>query len=283
MILPSLVSSAERGDRECHVVVLKDDDIVDWDAEYPPQTGEEYSQIIYSTPLSRFFKYVENRDVAKHVLKERGLKKIRLGIEGYPTHKEKVRKRPGGRPEVIYNYVQRPFIRLSWEKEEAKSRHVDFQCVRSKSITNLTENPDGIIVDGVMEPNAPPPLLAIEGPNGAAAAAPPAFNMSFANINPQNNHQPLGAEGGIPLPPPTPAASLTSLPSAIQQSCVISSSGPSSIPSSFSSFLATKSSASSLHHGSQQNLDHGDEGIGFKRLPYKRNNDENSSSASDSE
>ena len=27
---------------------------------------------------------------------------------------------------------------MSWEKEEAKSRHVDFQCVRSKSITNLS-------------------------------------------------------------------------------------------------------------------------------------------------
>ena len=58
------------------------DDVVDWDEEYPPQMGEEYSQIIYSTKLYRFFKYIENRDVAKSVLKERGLKKIRLGIEG---------------------------------------------------------------------------------------------------------------------------------------------------------------------------------------------------------
>jgi hypothetical protein len=41
--------------------------------------------------------------------------------------------------EVIYNYVQRPFIHMSWEKEEAKSRHVDFQCVKSKSVTNLAE------------------------------------------------------------------------------------------------------------------------------------------------
>jgi hypothetical protein len=40
--------------------------------------------------MYRFFKYIENRDVAKQVLKERGLKKIRLGIEGYPTYKEKV-------------------------------------------------------------------------------------------------------------------------------------------------------------------------------------------------
>nr|XP_057943412.1 BTB/POZ domain-containing protein 10-like isoform X2 [Doryrhamphus excisus] len=137
MVLPVMVASARGGERECHVVVLTDDDVVDWDEEYPPQMGEEYSQIIYSTKLYRFFKYIENRDVAKSVLKDRGLKKIRLGIEGYPTCKEKIKRRPGGRPEVIYNYVQRPFIRMSWEKEEGKSRHVDFQCVKSKSTTNL--------------------------------------------------------------------------------------------------------------------------------------------------
>jgi BTB/POZ domain-containing protein 10 len=82
---------------------------------------------VNSTAMYRFFKYIENRDVAKQVMKERGLKKIRLGIEGYPTYKEKIKKRAGGRAEVIYNYVQRPFIHMSWEKEEAKSRHVDFQ------------------------------------------------------------------------------------------------------------------------------------------------------------
>lgn len=82
-----------------------------------------------STALYRFFKYIENRDVAKQVMKERGLKKIRLGIEGYPTYKEKIKKRAGGRADVIYNYVQRPFIHMSWEKEEAKSRHVDFQVI----------------------------------------------------------------------------------------------------------------------------------------------------------
>ena len=37
---------------------------------------------IHSTPLLRFFKYFENRDVAKEVLKDRGLKKVKLGIEG---------------------------------------------------------------------------------------------------------------------------------------------------------------------------------------------------------
>ena len=87
------------------------------------------------------------------VLKERGLKKIRLGMEGYPTHKEKVKRR-FNRAEgnqfinthsrmitVIYNYVQRPFVHCSWEKEEARSRHVDFACpiVKSKSNPSLAE------------------------------------------------------------------------------------------------------------------------------------------------
>ncbi|XP_068170173.1 BTB/POZ domain-containing protein 10-like isoform X2 [Antennarius striatus] len=174
MVLPLMVASAQSGERECHVVVLTDDDVVDWDEEYPPQMGEEYSQIIYSTKLYRFFKYIENRDVAKSVLKDRGLKKIRLGIEGYPTYKEKVKRRPGGRPEVIYNYVQRPFIRMSWEKEEGKSRHVDFQCVKSKSITNLAAAAADIPQDQlvVMQPPGPqvdeldtlPPLPGVSDP-----------------------------------------------------------------------------------------------------------------------
>ncbi|KAG7252529.1 hypothetical protein CRUP_001793 [Coryphaenoides rupestris] len=164
MVLPLMVASAQSGERECHVVVLTDDDVVDWDEEYPPQMGEEVSlcpvlsTVIYSTKLYRFFKYIENRDVAKSVLKERGLKKIRLGIEGYPTYKEKVKRRPGGRPEVIYNYVQRPFIRMSWEKEEGKSRHVDFQCVKSKSTTNLAAAAADIPQDQlvVLHPSGPP-------------------------------------------------------------------------------------------------------------------------------
>ncbi|XP_053740998.1 BTB/POZ domain-containing protein 10-like isoform X1 [Synchiropus splendidus] len=159
MVLPLMVASAQSGERECHVVVLTDDDVVDWDEEYPPQMGEEYSQIIYSTKLYRFFKYIENRDVAKSVLKERGLKKIRLGIEGYPTYKEKVKRRPGGRPEVIYNYVQRPFIRMSWEKEEGKSRHVDFQCVKSKSITNLAAAAADIPEDQLVVLHPPGPQV----------------------------------------------------------------------------------------------------------------------------
>ncbi|KAF6200633.1 hypothetical protein GE061_005076 [Apolygus lucorum] len=177
LILPLMVNSAERGDRECHIVVLLDDDSVDWDEEYPPQMGEEYSQTVNSTAMYRFFKYIENRDVAKAVMKERGLKKIRLGIEGYPTHKEKIKKRPGGRAEVIYNYVQRPFIHMSWEKEEAKSRHVDFQCVKSKSVTNLAE----ATADPVMELDA--------GGNPIARSVPPE-----APLQPSEHEE--GAVGG---------------------------------------------------------------------------------------
>ncbi|KPP65823.1 BTB/POZ domain-containing protein 10-like [Scleropages formosus] len=209
LVVPAMVSSAQEGERECHIVVLTDDDTVDWDREHPPPMGEEYSQskapptafrcqfivpgsvvlkmkalrgvlpkkpvaaltttlpldpkvvglnstsscttleqVLYSTKLYRFFKYIENRDVAKALLKERGLKNIRIGIEGYPTCKEKVKRRPGGRSEVIYNYVQRPFIQLSWEKEEGKSRHVDFQCVRSKSVPNLAGAGEGVVRGG---------------------------------------------------------------------------------------------------------------------------------------
>lgn len=138
LVVARMVTVARRGGRECHIVVLLDDDAVKWDKQYPPPTGEEHSQVIHSTDMYRFLKYIENRHVAKQVLKDRGLKKIRIGIEGYPTHKEKVKRRPGGRIEVIYNYVQRPFLRMSWEQEEAKSRHVDFQCIKSRSVTNLS-------------------------------------------------------------------------------------------------------------------------------------------------
>ncbi|KAK5965490.1 BTB/POZ Domain-containing protein [Trichostrongylus colubriformis] len=138
IILPQLVASTEHGERECHIVVLLDEDVVDWDDEYPPQMGEETTHVVYSSHLYKFFKYAENRDCAKQVLKSRGLKKIRLGMEGYPTHKEKVKKR-FNKAEVIYNYVQRPFVHCSWEKEEARSRHVDFACpiVKSKSNPSL--------------------------------------------------------------------------------------------------------------------------------------------------
>lgn len=44
LILPIMVDSARKGERECHIVVLTDEDTVDWDEDHPPPMGEEYSQ-----------------------------------------------------------------------------------------------------------------------------------------------------------------------------------------------------------------------------------------------
>lgn len=44
LVVPAMVSSAQEGERECHIVVLTDDDTVDWDHDNPPPMGEEYSQ-----------------------------------------------------------------------------------------------------------------------------------------------------------------------------------------------------------------------------------------------
>ena len=189
-ILPVMVTAAQKGDRECHVVVLLDDDVVDWDEEFPPQMGEEYCQTIHSTTMHRFFKYIENRDVAKQVMKDRGLKKIRCGIEGYPTHKEKIRRRPGGRAEVIYSYVQRPFIHMSWEKEEAKSRHVDFQCVKSKSVTNLAEATADPPLELDASGNPIPPPVDIRAENNRADVDANAGDVA------EGNNGPNGIGGG---------------------------------------------------------------------------------------
>ena len=128
-IVPTMAVAATKGERDCHIVCLKEDDTVDWDPEYPPAVGEDMLSIVKNNEISRFLKYIENREIAKSVLQEKGLKKIRLGIEGFPTHKEKVKVKPRGGLQVSYFYVQRPFIVMSWEKEEHRSRHVDFANV----------------------------------------------------------------------------------------------------------------------------------------------------------
>lgn len=135
------------------------------------------------------------------------------GFLGYPTYKEKVKKRPGGRAEVIYNYVQRPFIHMSWEKEEAKSRHVDFQCVKSKSVTNLAE----ATADPALELDARGEWnISREVKHINANAGNPIITATIGDAVPQDL-QPLdneeGAVGGLPdlfppnnLPPDDPNA-----------------------------------------------------------------------------
>lgn len=104
-----------------------EDDSIEWDGDFPPSVGEEHIQRkipstlmapinyytndmlsgIHNSELCRFFKYFENRDIAKEVLRDKGLKKIRIGIEGYPTTKEKVKVRPpNGRVEGMTQYRQ---------------------------------------------------------------------------------------------------------------------------------------------------------------------------------
>lgn len=40
----STVGVVQSGDRECHIVVLNDDDVIDWDDENPPLMGDECPQ-----------------------------------------------------------------------------------------------------------------------------------------------------------------------------------------------------------------------------------------------
>lgn len=183
-IMPCIVQRALKGERECNVVILLDDEEVRWNPELPPPSGEEQSQILHCSALHTFFKYVENRDVAKTVLTERGFKKVCLGTEGFPTHVDRIRPRYDGKMEASYFYVQRPFIRLSWEKEDARSRHVDFQCIRSRSrsagslAAAAAEHPlDDAIVNIPVEPEpeielevAPePPVVEPEDAAGASS------------------------------------------------------------------------------------------------------------------
>ena len=51
LIFPVLIQETNKGERECHIVVLCEDDVIDWDPEYPPQMGEQYSQSNSLTPL----------------------------------------------------------------------------------------------------------------------------------------------------------------------------------------------------------------------------------------
>ncbi|VDM22582.1 unnamed protein product [Hydatigera taeniaeformis] len=96
--------------------------------------------------------------------------------------------RVGSRPEAIYNYVQRPFLRMSWEQEENKSRHVDFQCVKSKSVSDLTSL-DQAVIDR--------PLLA------SAAAATGVNNSPSPSQNMDGGGAGEGGDGVTvdPIPP----------------------------------------------------------------------------------
>eukprot|EP00128_Syssomonas_multiformis_P000620 Colp12_sorted_trinity150504_noHs@6418 len=132
-IKPVMYKSASIGERECHITVLFETDVIEWDKSDPPDLVAENGLTLQNTSLCRFLRYFENRSLAKEILEEKGLKKVKIGIEGFPTYKHKISKGYGKNYEYTYNYEQRPFIQMSWEKEEHinKSRHVVFQCVKA--------------------------------------------------------------------------------------------------------------------------------------------------------
>ena len=71
---------------------------------------------------------------------------------------------------MIYNYVQRPFLHMSWEMEENKSRHVDFQCVRSKSVQDLSAASADPPLDGPAPVDAEQENGGVAQPAGGANA-----------------------------------------------------------------------------------------------------------------
>ena len=105
---------------------------------------------------------------------------------------------------VFYNYVQRPFLHMSWEKEEAKSRHVDFQCVKSKSITNLLEAAG---VDSPEQATANPDQTAPPAGGAAVAAAAPPAGLPPPPPAAAPSDDPVAANENLPQP-----AALESLP-----------------------------------------------------------------------
>jgi len=38
---PVFLSSLQKGERECQIVILMEDDVIDWDEDYPPSVGED--------------------------------------------------------------------------------------------------------------------------------------------------------------------------------------------------------------------------------------------------
>ena len=55
VILPKMLQSTNNGDRECHIIVLMDDDVVECDDDYPPPMGEEFTQGICHYECTVYF------------------------------------------------------------------------------------------------------------------------------------------------------------------------------------------------------------------------------------
>lgn len=92
---------------------------------------------------------------------------------------------------------------MSWEQEENKSRHVDFQCVKSKSVSDLTSLDQAVIDRPLLASvaaatgatNASSPSQATDGGGGEAGEGvvvdpiPPRFSPSLPHHH-QHTHAP---------------------------------------------------------------------------------------------
>ena len=36
------IIAMQKGERECQIVILMEDDVIDWDEDYPPSVGEDH-------------------------------------------------------------------------------------------------------------------------------------------------------------------------------------------------------------------------------------------------
>lgn len=89
----------------------------------PPALTKPVNKVVQHSALCRFLLYAENRVLVRTALGSHGFKKVRAGVE-------RVAVMQRGAADDSSNYEQRPSISFSWEKEESKNRHVDFQFVR---------------------------------------------------------------------------------------------------------------------------------------------------------
>ncbi len=88
---------------------------------------------------------------------------------------------------------------MSWEKEEAKSRHVDFQCVKSKSITNLAEAAADLIQDLQLVSNSNENGLMVHTSNNNQDIDSQALENENETIHFINLQPSLAAIDGLPI------------------------------------------------------------------------------------
>uniref|UniRef100_A0A1I8I402 Pecanex-like protein n=1 Tax=Macrostomum lignano TaxID=282301 RepID=A0A1I8I402_9PLAT len=159
-ILPQLASCADSvANGNASLVVLADDDVVDWDPDNPPQNG----RLGFGTRLLcdlllcvDFLNTLENRDVAKQGPAASTAKKDSHRHRGLPDQDGigAARRRPGRR-----HLQLRPAAVPPSQLEKEENRHVDFQCVVQVKNDATSDNGGGLQAAAVERPVDLPPSL----------------------------------------------------------------------------------------------------------------------------